>query len=230
MMSADLVLVSNQEDLQYCFDHYHRLPSNTRVFHNGVFKSGLTGAHDGDIIAILFIGSWIPRKGIKDLVKVIPRVSQQFPHVRWCLAGTSAGVDEILSHFPDDYRPQIEVIPVFNSEKERELLANASIFVLPSYAEGQSLALLQAMEASLCCITTDCCGQRDIMRHGLNGLLFQAGDSCRLTDLLVDCITSSSKRRNFGKAAHASIVKRTWSNVANELVDMVEEAVSHRVP
>ncbi|MCG9879161.1 MAG: glycosyltransferase [Bacteroidia bacterium] len=66
-----------------------------------------------------------------------------------------------------------------------ELLANSSIFVLPSLREGFPNALIEAMSVPLPCISSDFYeGRNEIIEHGKNGFVFNVGDVDSLSELL----------------------------------------------
>ena len=78
-----------------------------------------------------------------------------------------------------------------------ELLGRASIFVLPSYYEGFPNALVEAMSVPLAVISSDCvAGPSEIIRHGLDGLLFEPGNVDVLLELLT-ALTSNEKQRDY---------------------------------
>ena len=139
--------------------------------------------------------------------------------MKWILAGTHADAPSVLSAWPRELEPATLVVPSFKSEQERELLAQTSVFVLPSFYEGQPLSLLQAMAAGRCCVASDCCGQRDLIQHGENGLLFSAGDPDALADRLEDTFRDDAMRRRLGQRAQASVRDRCWRAVSAEVAD-----------
>ena len=78
-----------------------------------------------------------------------------------------------------------------------DLLGRASIFVLPSYYEGFPNALIEAMSVPLAVISSDCvAGPSEIIRHGLDGLLFEPGNVDVLLELLT-ALTSNEKQRDY---------------------------------
>ncbi len=55
-------------------------------------------------------------------------------------------------------------------------MAQADVFVLPSRAEGLGLVVLEAMAAGLPAIASDTEGPRELVQHGVTGLLFENGE------------------------------------------------------
>ncbi len=224
---AELLLLINQEDAAYAEKFYQRDSKDIYVFKNGVYPTQLSASPAIDrpenLITILFLGSWIERKGIATLVNAAQILHQQGLAIKWLLAGV--GVDDpglILSDWPPEIHASVEIIPRFPLAMEADLFARSDIFVLPSFFEGQPLALLQAMAAGLCCITTDCCGQRDLIRSGTNGLLYEPGNVAQLVELIERCAIDRTLRLTLGENAERSVANRRWETVSAEIVDRVE--------
>ena len=219
---AHHVMVLNQEDATFAHTYYGRTPEAVTVVRHGVEPTTVTAedAPSGPF-TVLFLGSWLPRKGIGTLIDAATRLAARGTHVRWVLAGTGATAADILPQFPDALRSNVTVIPSFAPAHEEQLLRDAHAFVLPSYFEGQPLALLQAMATGRCCVTTECCGQRDVITHGENGLLFAPGDAAALTAHLARCADDPSFRHQLGAAAHASMASRTWTAAFDQVWELV---------
>jgi L-malate glycosyltransferase len=58
------------------------------------------------------------------------------------------------------------------------------IFVLPSRSEALSNSLLEAMACGCCPVATRVGGNPELVRHGDNGMLFEAGDVGQLSRVL----------------------------------------------
>ena len=106
------------------------------------------------------------------------------------------------------------------------MLLQSDVFVLPSFFEGQPLALLQAMEAGCAVIASDSCGQRDIVRHNENGWLFPTGDVDALVQLIRPACQDVPLRRQIGAAAHASMAHLRWPEVADAVARKIVVALA----
>ena len=223
LRNAPRLLLINTQDSEFVRNTYDRTLEDIHIFKNGVYPSTLdeyTQPVDG--ITALFLGSWLKRKGIHTLIDAARSLDARNVRINWVLAGTGADRDVVLSSWPESLRSRVEVIPSFSPDVEESLFARSNLFVLPSFFEGQPLSLLQAMETGRCCITTDCCGQRDLIRHSENGLLHQPDDAVQLAALIEECGGSELLRRRLGHAAKQTVEGRSWESVSCDVVDFVE--------
>lgn len=218
LRAADAALLINSEDASFAASRYGLSGARNFVFRNGVKRMEEAGESlSGARFTVLFLGTWIPRKGTQTLARAAEELHRSGVEVAWILAGTGRSASEVLADWPEELHGATTVLPHFAAAEEAELLRQAHVLVLPSFFEGQPLALLQAMEAGLCCITTDCCGQRDLIRHGENGLLHAPGDFSALTRLLGECARDENRRRELGQAARLSVAARTWESVSADV-------------
>lgn len=221
LKNADKLLLINSDDKAYVKAKYNREDSDILVFKNGINLFKEPDYNTDDSFTILFNGSWIERKGIDVLLKAAKLVYEYGLKVNYLLIGTSKDEKTVLQDWDDLLKPNVKIIPQFQSEDEVALLNSSSLFVLPSYAEGQPLSLLQAMAAGKCCITTNCCGQKDIITDGLNGFLFTPGDFQALANLIIKCYESTGIINSVGLNAKNHVKSFTWANVSNEVVNFV---------
>src|SRR6202035_3115710 len=87
-----------------------------------------------------------------------------------------------------------------------ELLTNAMLFVLPSDIEGLSLALLDAMGAGVCVLTSDIPENCELVEG--SGFTFKHGNLDDLTRMLQLLISEPEIR----KAAAAKAREKVWEH------------------
>jgi glycosyltransferase involved in cell wall biosynthesis len=216
-------LLSNEEDKAFAGCHYGLPASRILVFRNGVdWTSNADLPTAENARNILFNGTWLPRKGTATLARAAARLHARGVKVNWVLAGTALVRAELLRNWPDEVAANTDVIPEFSGREEAALYQRCNLFVLPSFFEGQPLALLQAMAHGRCCITTNCCGQKDILKHGVNGLLIEPGDSTALATLIEETVANLPLQLKLGANARQTVEDRRWDAVSAEVANFVE--------
>ncbi|MBC7905450.1 MAG: glycosyltransferase family 4 protein [Rhodospirillaceae bacterium] len=83
----------------------------------------------------------------------------------------------------------------------RAVWRDAHIGLLPSYREGLPKALLEAAACGRPLIATDVPGCRELVRHGVNGLLVPAQNPDSLADALERLVTDPALRHSLGAEA-----------------------------
>jgi colanic acid/amylovoran biosynthesis glycosyltransferase len=92
-------------------------------------------------------------------------------------------LEKIIAEF---HLPAVRIKGRVDREDVSSALHSGEIFVFPSLRqEGMPLSLLEAMSSGLICIASDVRGPNDIIQHGVNGYLFEPGNSEILRKLLL---------------------------------------------
>jgi glycosyltransferase involved in cell wall biosynthesis len=144
-------------------------------------QNGLT--EDDKIL--LFVGRLIARKGIQDIISILPQVLGQFPETKLVIAGEDYGYKNQLEALAARHRLEANIIftgPV-SDQQVAQLYRSASIFVLPSQMEGFGIVLLEAMASGALCIAYSLPSVRRVIHDGFNGVLVK-GKSELLTNIL----------------------------------------------
>ena len=106
----------------------------------------------------------------------------------------------------------------------------ADIFVSPTYAEGFSNTILEAMANRLAVVSCRSVGVVDCIRDGENGLLTEPGDRDGLAEALRRVLRDGVLRRRLADAALEECrAVYSWSKVGRQIMD-VYGAVAGRAP
>jgi glycosyltransferase involved in cell wall biosynthesis len=97
-----------------------------------------------------------------------------------------------------------------------ELLAKHQIFVLSTHYEGMPLALIEAMASGCACIGTDVVGVREVIAHGVTGLLVPENDAQAMADAIAMLLKDPEKAENLGIAARAAVKQNFTLQVMND--------------
>jgi glycosyltransferase involved in cell wall biosynthesis len=132
---------------------------------------------------VLFLGRLSPEKNCHLLIDAFEHIRTDMKLV---LAGGSSHSDAYVETLQRHQSERIRFLPWTSGEALEELLSNAALFVLPSDLEGLSLALLDAMAAGVCVLTSDIPENNEVVADA--GFTFHRGeqdDLERMLDLLV---------------------------------------------
>ena len=94
--------------------------------------------------------------------------------------------------------------------------AASDIVVLPSWREGLSRALIEAAAMERPIITTDVPGCRDVVDHGISGLLVPQRDARSLMLAIRLLLENPDLAKRFGKAARQKVVAEFQVSLVNE--------------
>lgn len=87
-------------------------------------------------------------------------------------------------------------------------MQKADLAVLSSDKEGLPLSLVEAMACGLPCVVTDVGGNREIVQHGVTGLVVEAGSPKQLADGIAYVLDHSEEREKMGQAARSLAYER----------------------
>ncbi len=158
---------------------------------------------------VLFLGRFSPEKGCHLLVEAFEQIETG---AKLVMAGASSYCDEYSRQLRGQAGERIRLLDWVSGDTLDELLTNAMVFVLPSDLEGLSLALLDAMGAGRCVLTSDVPENREVV-DGV-GFTFQRGSATDLAERLRFLIANPAVRKAAGKAARRRVEERyQWQKV-----------------
>lgn len=148
---------------------------------------------------ILFAGTITERKGYLDLIKSFASVSVVHPEWKLVFAG-NGDVESGLNLAAKLNIADKVFFEGWVSGKFKDLLfRNASIFCLPSYAEGFPMAVLDGLAYALPILTTPVGGISDVFTDGDNALIFKPGDTDTLSKCINKLIENKSLRNSLSE-------------------------------
>jgi glycosyltransferase involved in cell wall biosynthesis len=162
---------------------------------------------------IVFVGALSDRKGVDELLRACAGLTTATPwRLTFCgggdIAGRSARADALGVSEKIVFRGHTAAPDV------RAALSASRIFVLPSYAEGLSVALLEAMALGCAVIATPVGEHRLVLEDGVNALVVDAGDIAALTTALTRLIDDPPLCARLAQAGRATIAQRFTAGVA----------------
>ena len=230
--NADLIVCCNSEDKGFLASQYG-LDAEKLIVHFSGVSAYLLSQKPVDAAAnhlnLFFLGSWITRKGTIDLVNAIALLALKNQGIQVTIAGAGRSEKDVRAEIPSGLQKHFTVIPKISDEKElSEVLSKQGIFVLPSYFEGQPLALIEAAALGLVPVVTRIGGHSDFVKHQQNGLLVEVGDHEGLASQIQNLIDSPALCEQLSKAAKVSAMRQTWAASAANLEKRYSALLSSR--
>ena len=195
----------------------------------------VTRIKDGKVVVkpnnkeILYAGTVYHRKGYDDMIRAFAKVAPQ--HRDWKIVFAGNGEIEQGKALAAELgiADQTVFLGWVSGDDKDAAFRHATVFCLPSYAEGFPMGVLDAWAYGLPVITTPVGGIPDIAIDGKNMLLFNPGDIDALATQMEKMISNDNLRHSI--AAESSLLSHTTFNVKTineQLGEMYEEVMEEK--
>jgi glycosyltransferase involved in cell wall biosynthesis len=156
-------------------------------------------------VRLVYLGLFARSKGVYDLIDALTRISAAcLNRTRVVLAGNGeiAQVRDLVER--RGLQRVVEVRDWLSPAERDRLLASADAFVLPSYAEGLPMSLLEAMAWGLPAISTAVGSIPEHVHDGAEGILVRPGDVSELAEAIERMVMDDVARVRMGEQARAA--------------------------
>ena len=176
-----------------------------------------------DAKIITFVGRLVKEKGIENLANAWPSVRNVLHDAYLMILGDGpqkkkfiedAGANVLLLGERNDVVPYLQA---------------SDLFVLPSLAEGLSVALLEALACGLPVVATAVGGTPEIIVDGNTGLLIQPNSPEELRDAILAVFTNSGLSKKFGENGRQFVVQNySLDKVSEQLANLYHHICDER--
>lgn len=174
------------------------------VLPDAIQVPGLEEKHYG-VHRILFLGRLCKAKGIGELLAVMPEVREQYPDVHLYLGGIWE--DQELKKQALSLGECVTDLGWIAGEEKKRYLKECDIFVMPSYFEGQSVSILEAMAYQCGIVASKTGGIPDMIIEGETGIFAAPQDTQTLKDGLLTLLSQPELCRTLGENARRKVEK-----------------------
>ncbi|WP_336515924.1 glycosyltransferase family 4 protein [Pollutibacter soli] len=173
---------------------------------------------------ILFAGTLIPRKGYTDLIQAFSRIVKKHPDWKLVIAGN--GDIQRGQRLAQSLKIQeaVEFPGWISGEKKDALFGQASIFCLPSYAEGFPMAIVDAIAYGIPVVTTPVGGITDALHNNTEILTFTPGNIEELENVLGKLIADANLRDELSKNASRTLKSRFDIGDVSRKIDAIYQS------
>ncbi|WP_338501780.1 glycosyltransferase family 4 protein [Sphingomonas kaistensis] len=184
----------------------------------------------GGPVRILYHGRVDRRKGVLDFLHALTRVEGEW---RATVSGIGPDLDAAKALAAElDLGKRVAFTGYADYAAVPALYHGHHVFASPTYAEGFSNTILEAMASGLAVVSCRSVGVVDCIRDGKNGLLVEAGDIAAQAKALSALVNDTSLRERLASAALAECrATYSWEAVGRQIAgiyaDLAGSAPDH---
>jgi glycosyltransferase involved in cell wall biosynthesis len=210
----------NQQDAEYYIETYGISRERIGRFPHAVADSFLEPSVSARApLRVLFVGSWIQRKGVDVLAKAFERVVAALPDIEIVLAGTQIGETEVRAMLAPAVGRRTRVQNLADDRELAELYRGATLLVLPSRVEGLPISMLEAMACGCPPLTAANSGMLDVVEPGKNGWLEVSFDPARWAERLLELLSKPEELARASAGARVTAEGFRIETVARRVVE-----------
>lgn len=172
---------------------------------------------------ILYVGSFIPRKGVMQLIKAFELLHNATEDVGLILIGDGPDKESYRAYIRENNIKDV-YFPGFVQKGEiTKYFLISDCLVLPSYNEVWGLVVNEAMACGVPVVVSKYCGSSyDLIKDGENGFVIDPDDIAALKERLKDIVSDSHLRRLFRERSLELISTRGAEQYADKALEAVK--------
>lgn len=158
-------------------------------------------------LTFLYIGKLHSQKGLIEAIRAVATLKYPF---QFLVAGPDDGVESELRTSVDklSISESVHFIGFVNDAEKAELLHLADLFLYPSYSEGFSISILEALYSKTPALITKGCNFDLVSTHKAGFVVKNSDLEEQLYSVLSQLDTNRKSLQSMGKAAHQLVVSK----------------------
>lgn len=183
-----------------------------------------------DLRVILYVGRLEAVKNVGSLLIAFSKALETIGNLRLLIVG---GGPELSKLRATAAKIHIGQVTDFVGEVSRQEVARymkaADVLVLPSVLEGSPNVVLEALAAGLPTLASRVGGVPDLIGHGREGFLFEAGNTAQMTQLLTLILRNARLRREMSLNARSRSKDFPLKQVNDKILKLTKSGLSYTV-
>jgi len=166
-------------------------------------------------VIVGYIGRLAPEKRVEMLAAVTSD-----PRIHLVIVGDGPQRNELR-----DLLPQATFTGLLTGADLGAAAASMDVIVAPGERETFCQVVQEAMASGVPVVAPDIGGPRDLIDHGITGLLYAPGDVSAMARNVSRLIENPLERAVMGRRGRAFVAGRTWERTGDELIDHYRTAI-----
>lgn len=175
---------------------------------------------------LLFVNRLDPRKGFVVAVAAFDILGREIPDLHLVVAGDGAERPAV-DRLPGALRQRVLMLGAVPHDRLPPYHAAADVFIGPARGgESFGIVLIEAMAAGLPVVASDIDGWREVVRHGIDGLLVPPSDPLALAASVRRVLDDPDLAGQLIEGGRARAERYSWDTVTGEIEGAYRDAVS----
>ena len=192
----------------------------------GIFRKELN--LDEGIPLIGIVARLVPIKGHIYFLEAAKLVSQDFPSARFIVVGDGE-LRKKLMDLVTDLGIKDKVIFCGFRKNLADIYADLDIVVLSSLNEGLPVSIIEALTAKKAVVATEVGGVRDLVEHGVTGILVPKQDSKNLAQGILYLLKNPQECLKFGENGRKKVYPAfNYTRLVSDIEELYEDLVVKR--
>ena len=170
---------------------------------------------------LLFVGSYLPRKGSRILELLLPAIAADFPDSSMTFVTHEAVRPLLEDRYGSAFGSRLSIHPWMSRESLQAFYSTHDILLFPSLFEGFGKVWMEAMSAGMCVVGFAEGGLPDVAGEG-EALTCATGDGAALGRLLRCALDDPARCGEIGRRAHERVRRFSWERNARETIDLCQ--------
>ncbi|MDO8241146.1 MAG: glycosyltransferase family 4 protein [Candidatus Moranbacteria bacterium] len=164
------------------------------------------------------------RKGLDFLIKAVAQLLPKYPQIFLKVMGDGDEKENLTAMVAEmGLEKNIQLIGRVPREETTPYYQEASLFVLPSFNEGMSNAMLEALASGLPIVATDTGGTKELVTEGQNGLVIEMGDADDMAEKIEKVISNPELCAKMGQESRKVAETMSWGSVARQYFELYQK-------
>ena len=166
---------------------------------------------------ILTVGRLEKRKGIPELLKMIPKVLDKYPNTEFIIVGkdnsnndgffreTQMTYPEYFASENKNISEKVKFLGYVNEESLEDKYSNADIVLLPSIFESFGMTYIEAMSYGKPVVAFDSGSASEVIKNNETGVLVEKGNVDDLAETVLEILKDNNRRDEMGVKARIHV-------------------------
>lgn len=191
---------------------------NIEIIPNGIFTDDFKPFSKTKMKSnnLLYFGTIIRKKGVLELAQAFNIVVEKNSEATLTLLGKDATdiyekvstMKLFMQQLSEKAKKQINHVPQVPYDKVKDFLAEATVIVLPSFAEALPMTWIEAMASGKSLVTSDIGWANEIMIHEKTGYMVPPTNHELFAKYMLELLQNETQRTTFGEYARKIALDR----------------------